>query len=113
MTSTNAIDPELVFVVDITSFTGSGFATETLFEGKEIAIEFDGKSEGAFLTTDLAKRLKAKRGSRLTLVMEDDSTKVIEVLLAGIGKAMRISDADVYFALGREGGAVIHIRKSN
>jgi hypothetical protein len=99
------VSPELVFVVDVTSFTTSGFMAKTTFEGDEIAIQFDQEDEGVFLLTKMAKKIAARKGA------EDGTTKIVQTRLAGVGDSIRISDAEVYYAVGREGGVVIRVRK--
>jgi hypothetical protein len=101
---------ELVFVVDVTSFTKRGYAGSTSYEGNEIRLEFDEDGDGVFLKSEMAERIGARRGLSLSVVVEDDSTTVADVKYAGAGKSVRISDPKVYYAIGREGGAIIRIR---
>jgi hypothetical protein len=109
---TNDNSPELVFVVDVTSFTKDGFAAKTTFEGEEITIEFDEENDGIHLRALMAEKISAKRGSELSVIVEDGTTQVVQTKLTGIGTTLRISDAKVYYAIGREGGAVIRVRKT-
>jgi len=109
----NVVGPELVFVVDVTSFTEKGFSAKTTFEGKEIAIEFDQDDEGVFLSGEMAKKLIARKGTELSLRVENDFAKVAQSWVTSVGSAVRISNAEVYYAIGREGGVVIRIRKAS
>lgn len=101
----------LVFVVDVTSFTKSGFVGSTNYGGECIDIEFDDGDEGISLTGEMAERIGARKGSPLLVVVEDDRTQIATAAVASVGKAIRISNMKVYYAVGREGGAVVRIRK--
>ncbi len=103
---------ELAFVVDVSSLTKKGFVGTTTYEGRQVDLEFDDAGKGVFLTSEMAGRLRVRKGSALSVVIEDDRSQVAETLVAAIGKMLRISDPKVYYAVGREGGAVIRIRKS-
>jgi hypothetical protein len=102
---------ELVFVVDVSSLTDKGFVGTTTYEGKKADLEFDDEDKGVFLTSEMAGRLHVKKGSTLSITVEGETTQLSEAQVASIGKAIRISDAKVYYGVGREGGAVIRIRK--
>ncbi len=102
---------ELVFVVDVTSFTEKGFIASTSYEGKGLDLEFDEENEGVFLEPEMAKRLGVRRGASLSIIVEDTATTVTQVRVSSVGSRVRISDARVYYAIGREGGAVIRIRR--
>lgn len=102
---------ELVFVVDVSSLTNQGFVGTTKYEGKEVNLEFDDDGKGVYLTSEMAGRLHVKKGSALSVIVEDDVNQVAQVMVAAVGKTLRISDPKVYYAVGREGGAVVRIRK--
>ncbi len=108
---TTADRAELVFVVDVSSLTKKGFVGTTKYEGRQIDLDFDDGSVGVFLDSEMAGRLKVKKGSKLTIIVEDEKNEVIESTVAGVGKTLRISEARVYYPVGREGGAIIRIRK--
>ena len=103
---------ELVFVVDVSSLTKKGFVGTTTYEGRRVDVEFDDGDEGIFLTSEMATRLHARKGSKLSLITESERTQVTEAVLSGVGKGLRISDAKVYYEVGKEGGAIVRIRKS-
>ena len=102
---------ELVFVVDVSSLTKEGFVGTTKYEGKEVDLEFDDGTAGVFLDSEMAGRLHVKKGSKLSIVIEDERNEVVESTVAGVGKTIRISDARVYYPVGRDGGAIIRITK--
>ncbi len=102
---------ELVFVVDVSALTSEGFIGSTRYEGEEVDLDFDDANAGVFLNSEMAGRLHVKKGSRISIVIEDDDNQVAETKVASVGKSLRISDARVYYAVGREGGAVIRLRK--
>ncbi len=102
---------ELAFVVDVSLLTEEGFKGTTKYAGKEVEISFDDKGEGVFLTSEMASRLHVRKGSRLSIVVEGDKNQVAEAAAATVGRGIRISDPKVYYAVGREGGAVVRIRK--
>jgi len=60
----------------------------------------------------MAKRLHVRKGSRLSFVVEGESTIVGDLVVRGVGKNPRVSDARVYYAVGKEGGAVVKIRSA-
>lgn len=101
---------ELVFVVDVTSFTANGFVGTSSFSGGQVSIEFDPGDEGVFLTRDMAARLSAEKGSRVLIVVEDGATLRESGTVAQVGAKARVSNSKVYFAVGREGGAVVRVR---
>lgn len=102
---------ELVFVVDVSALTGRGFVGSTEYEGKKVDLDFDDADAGVFLSSEMAGRLHVKKGSRVSIVIEDDDNQVAQTRVASVGKSLRISDLKVYYAVGREGGAVIRVRK--
>ena len=103
---------ELVFVVDVSALTKSGFVGSTEYEGTRVDLDFDDGGEGVFLTSEMAGRLHVRKGTRVSLIVEDDTNQVAEVPVASVGKTLRISDPKVYYAIGKEGGAIIRIRKA-
>lgn len=108
----SAAPAELVFVVDVSALTKKGFVGTTEYEGKSVDLDFDEDGDGVFLSSEMAGRLRVKKGSRLSLTIEDDANQVAEAKVAAVGRTLRISDARVYYAIGKEGGAVLRIRKA-
>jgi hypothetical protein len=106
-----ANEAELVFVVDVSSLTKKGFVGTTTYQGKQVALDFDDGGEGIYLTPEMASRLHVRKGSALLVIMENDRSLVAKATVAGVGKAPRISDPKIYYAVGREGGAIVRIRK--
>lgn len=111
MKAPEAAEAELVFVVDVSSFTKKGFIGSTTFGGKQIDLEFDDGDEGVSLISAAAKRIHARKGSPISVLVEDDRTQLIKTTVCGVGRTLRISDSKVYYAVGKEGGAIIRIRK--
>ncbi len=103
---------ELVFVVDVSALTDSGFIGTTRYEGRKVELDFDDGNAGVFLNAEMAGRLHVKKGSRLSIIIEGETNQVSETKVASVGKSLRISDAKVYYAVGREGGAVLQVRKA-
>ena len=103
---------ELVFVVDVSALTEGGFVGSTEYEGGRVDLEFDDGTEGVFVTTEMAGRLRVKKGSRVSLIVEDDTNTVSEASIAAVGRSLRISDPRVYYAIGKEGGAVLRVRRA-
>jgi len=104
-------EAELVFVVDVSSLTKQGFVGTTTYQGKQVALDFDDGGEGIFLTPEMAGRLHVRKGSALTVIMENERSLVAKAPVGGVGKALRVSDPKIYYAVGREGGAIVRIRK--
>lgn len=109
----SAEQAELVFVVDVSSLTADGYVGTTEYEGKQVDLEFDDGDSGVFLTSEMAGRLRVRKGSAVSLIIESERNEVVEAEVSGVGKKLRISDQRVYYAVGREGGAVIRMRKSS
>jgi hypothetical protein len=107
----SASQAELVFVVDVSSLTKEGFVGTTKYEGNKVDLEFDDVGAGIFLTSAMAGRLHVKKGSALSITLEDEKNQLVEAPVAGVGRALRISDPKIYYAVGREGGAILRIRK--
>jgi len=104
---------ELVFVVDVTSITKEGFVGSTEYEGKGVDLEFDDKGAGVFLSSKMAARLHARKGSKVLLVVENERNLVTDEEVSGVGKRVRISNPKVYYQVGKEGGAVVRIRRTS
>ena len=102
---------ELVFVVDVSSLTKKGFVGTTKYEGKPVELEFDDGAAGVFISSEMAGRLHVKKGSKLSIVIEDEGNEVVESIVGAVGKKLTISDPKVYYAVGRDGGAIIRLRK--
>ena len=103
---------EIAFVVDVSSFTEKGFIGTSSFAGKSVAINFDDEDQGVFLNHEMASRLGVKKGSWVSAQVEAEKTQAVQLAVAAVGKVVRISDSKVYYAVGKEGGAVIRVRKS-
>jgi ABC-type lipoprotein release transport system permease subunit len=108
----SAGEAELVFAVDVSSLTKKGFVGTTRYEGRQVDLEFDDQEDGIFLSSEMAERLRVRKGSTLFIVIEDDRNQVFEAYVGGTGVGLRISDPRIYYAVGREGGAVIRIRRA-
>ena len=103
---------ELVFAVTVSSFTKSGFVGSASYGGRPVDLEFDDGDEGVFLTPEMCERLRVSEGSKLLLLVEDGGPpQAAESRVAGSASRPRISSARVYYAVGREGGAVLKIRE--
>ncbi len=107
----SASQAEVVFVVDVTSLTEEGYTATTKYEGREIEIKFDDGDAGVFLTSEMAGRLHVRKGSKLSIMIENERNEIAQAAVAGVGKAVRVSNAKAYYAVGRAGGAVIRVRK--
>jgi len=105
-------DGELVFVVDVTSFTESGFVGTSSYNGERVDIDFDTEGEGVFLTSEMSKRVGSKKGEPVSVIVEDKVHTLSRTKSGGSGMRVRISDEKVYYAVGREGGAILRIRKT-
>jgi hypothetical protein len=108
----SAPEPELVFVVDVTSFTKKGFVGSTTYQGKRVDLEFDDGAGGVSLNPEMAKRVHVRKGSSVLLLIENDRIQESKATVSSVGNALRISDPKTYYAVGKEGGAIIRIRKS-
>ena len=106
-----AVESELVFVVDVSSFTKKGFVGSTEYGGNTVSIEFDDGALGVYLTPEMAKRLHVRKGSPLLVIVEDDRPESTKTITAGVVRQARISNARIYYAVGREGGAVVRVKK--
>ena len=112
MTGSASANPELVFVVDISSFTAKGFTGSSAFDGRRVDIEFDDADAGLTLTREMSLKVKAKVGSKLSVIAEDDGkTGSFESAVAAVSGSPRFSISKLYYFIGESGGAVIKIRK--
>jgi hypothetical protein len=102
---------ELVFVVDVSSLTKTGFTGTTEYEGMTVEVQFDDGEEGVFLSPEMAGRLHVKKGSALAIAIEDELNEFVESKVAAVGKKLLISNSKVYYQVGRDGGAIIRLRK--
>ena len=107
----SANQAELVFVVDVSSLTKEGFIGTTNYEGNKVDLEFEDGGAGIFLTSEMASRLHVRKGSALSITIEDEQNQLVEASVSGVGRVLRISDPKIYYAVGREGGAILRIRK--
>ena len=103
---------ELVFVLDVTLLTKKGFVGTTSYRGKAVELEFDDGDAGVFLSSEMAARLKVRKGSRVLLTTENERHQVSEAVVSGVGRTLRVSNPKVYYEIGREGGAILKIRKA-
>ncbi len=99
----------LAFAVSVSSFTQDGFIAVTSFEGKRVELHFDDRGEGVFLPHVMAERLGAEEGGEVTVRVEAEHEALSRARYSGPSKDPRISDAKVYYAVGREGGAVVSL----
>ncbi len=103
---------EVVFVVDVSSFTERGFVASSTFAGDEVSIEFDDRNEGLVLSAGMAERIRVRAGSKVTIILENEGRpQVSESLIKSVGEKVRISDEKTYYFVGRTGGAIIRVRK--
>lgn len=103
---------EVVFVVDVSSFTDQGFIASTRFKGKTVGIEFDDRNKGVGLSPEMAATLHVKTGSKVSIVLEnEEKPQVSESVVRSVGDKPLISDEKTYYFVGRTGGGVIRIRK--
>ena len=100
-----------MFVVDVSALTEEGFMGSSTYEGKRVDLRFDESSAGVHLTGEMAKRLHVRKGSKISLTVEGGSNQAFEVVVSGLTDSPKISDPRVYYAVGREGGAVLRLRK--
>ena len=105
-------ESELVFALSISSFTRRGYIGSASLGGKPVDLEFDDADAGAFLTAEMLQRLGAKVGSKVLLVVEADEEPVTAETIVSKAAKARISNARVYYEVGREGGAILRIRKA-
>ncbi len=103
----------LVFVIGVSSFTKRGFLGSTSFGGQPLEIEFDDQDDGIFLSPEMCTRIDVRKGSKVTVAVEGEDRPVVsEATIAGVTSKPRLSNAKVYYEVGRGGGAVLAIRKA-
>jgi ABC-type lipoprotein release transport system permease subunit len=102
---------EVVFVVDVTAFTKTGFVGTTDYQGEKVGIDFDDQGRGVFLNSGMARKVGVKKGDPLFVIVEDKVHTLARTKVAAVTGKVRISDEKVYYAVGREGGAVVRIRR--
>ena len=102
---------ELVFVVDVSALTESGFVGATEYEGGRVDLEFDDGDAGVFLTPEMAGRLGVREGSPLKISVEGETDQSVDAVVASVGHRLRISNPMAYYSVGKGGGAVIRVRK--
>ena len=102
---------ELVFVLDVSALTKEGFVGTTSYKGRVVEWQFDDGDAGIFISSEMAARLHVRKGSRVSLITENERNHVTEAVVSGVGKTLRISNPKVYYEVGREGGAILKVRK--
>lgn len=96
----------------VSSFTKRGFVGSTSYRGESVDIEFDDLDQGVFLTAEMCNRIQVKKGSKVLVVVEaNGAPRATEASLRGVSSRARISSAKVYYEVGREGGAIVTLRK--
>lgn len=104
---------ELVFVVDITSFTKAGYECSSSYEGTRINIECDTADQGLVLSKSMCERAGMNRGSLATISVEgEQKIEVFESVVTKVNEALRFSNAKLYYLIGSLGGAIVRIRKA-
>ncbi len=104
---------ELVFVVDVTSFTRDGFVGSSSFGGSKIDIEFDDQDEGLTLDARMCKKIHAKSGTPVRIVIDDEpKLELVDSTIKSVGDRPRISNAKVYYIIGRNGGGIFRVGRS-
>src|SRR5437016_13345454 len=93
---------ELVFVVDVTSFTENGFIGSTNFGESRVNIEFDDGSDGVSLSPEMAKKIKEKVGSQVVIIGEnEEKPQTSESKVSMVGERTRITDAMTHYRVAR------------
>jgi ABC-type lipoprotein release transport system permease subunit len=104
---------ELIFAVDVSSFTKDGFLGSTSLDGSRLEVEFDDRDQGVFLTKEMASRIGVRKGSKVRLVVDlDERPQVAETVVAGVRSRAGISNTKVYYGVGRGGGAILRLQKA-
>ena len=104
---------ELVFVVDVDSFTRKGFLGTSEYEGDRISIEFDDSDAGFVLTSEMCKRISCKKGSAITVIVErEGGREAIESSISSVGDRLRASNSVLYRTIGGDGGGIFRISKA-
>lgn len=103
---------EIILVVDVSSFTKQGFVGSSVFNGRQIDIEFDDIGNGIVLSNEMSRKINAKTNSAILVIGEDEQNPIIsELNVRSIGNNVSISDPKVYYFIGRNGGGILRIRK--
>jgi ABC-type lipoprotein release transport system permease subunit len=104
---------EIVLVVELRSFTKAGFIGSARFADSEVSIEFDDKDEGVTLSTQMCQKLGVRKNSKLSILAEvDGRPELYETFLATTNKSLKISNAKVYYFVGRATLAILRISKA-
>lgn len=104
---------ELVFVLSVSSFTKKGYLGSASFMGRPVDIQFDDEDKGVFLPPEMSKQLGVKEGSKVSVVVEvEGQPMATEAVVSRAVSGARISSAKVYYEVGKEGGAILKIRKA-
>ena len=103
---------ELVFVVDVTSFTKDGFIGSSKYEGRKVNLAFDEGEDGLFIDPEMAKKVGTRAGAPVSIVVEGETITIAQSCVAAVGKTLRVSDTKVYHALGKDGGGVLRVRSA-
>ena len=104
---------DLVFAVDVSSFTKDGFVGITSLDGVRVDIEFDEKDEGVFLPREMCERIGVRNGSKVQVIVDnEDRPEVADAVVKGVRGTVRISNAKVYYGVGKSGGAILRVRKT-
>jgi len=110
---THSTEGELVFAVSVSSFTERGYVGSASFRGRPVDFAFDDEDAGVFLTPEMCERIRVKEGSRIVLTVETDGEPLVtEASVSRATSEPRISSAKVYYAVGKEGGAIMTLRKA-
>jgi hypothetical protein len=103
----------LVFAISISSFTKRGYVGSASYKGRSVDFEFDDRDAGIFLTPEMCKLLRVREGSKVLLVVEAEGEPLVtEATVSRATSKPRISSAKVYYEVGREGGAIMTLRKA-
>ena len=109
----HAVEVELVLVVTVSSFTKRGFVGSASYQGRTIDLKFDDREHGVFVTPEMGRRIRVRKGSKVLVVVEaEDEPVASEAAVAGVLPEPRISSARVYYEVGKGGGAILRIRKA-
>ena len=103
---------ELVLVLTISSLLEDGFEAMTPYEGGEVRVMFDERDDGVFLTKGMSARARLVQGQKVAMIVEGEKELYSVSTFSGNSDIPRISDSKVYYAIGREAGAILRIRKS-
>lgn len=99
-------------MIDVSALTEKGFVGSATYAGKRVDLQFDDGGAGVFLTPEMAGRLHVRKGSKVLLTIEDDLNQMVEAAVAGVVTSPRFSDPKAYYAVGRDGGAIVRVRRA-